>query len=58
MSALSNAIASTIAEEGKIYAQDNTTDMLLAILWIKAKNKDEIIDALNEIARDIINRTR
>ena len=50
MSALTHALASTISEEGKLYKQDNTTNMLLAILWIKAKNKDEIIEALNAIA--------
>ena len=50
MGAFAHAIAGALSEEGTLYLHNNTTNLLLALLWHKAKTQDDLLDALKAMA--------
>ena len=53
MGAFAHALAGALAEEGTIYLNNNTINLLLALLVSKANTHDEIIEALKSIAHTL-----
>lgn len=53
MGAFLHGLVGSLKEEGTLYPQHNTTNLLLAFLWHKAKNKEELFDALQAYAKTI-----
>ena len=53
MGAFIHALIRAIPEEGTLYLHNNTINLLLAVLWNRAKNKDEINEALTMLAQTL-----
>jgi hypothetical protein len=53
MSAFVHGLVGSLKEEGILYPQHNTINLLLAFLWHKAHNKEELFDALQAYAKTI-----